>query len=886
MSSDKDDDVAREIRAHLELEAEERIADGASPEEARHAAHRAFGNVTRIREDAATVWRSRWAEHAGQDLKYSLRTLAKTPGFTILAVLTLALGIGANAAIYTVVNAVLLRPLPFPDSDRVVRIVENLPPDSNSGPRRRVVGLSSSELATFASQTTTISHVGTHIPTIRTLTGRAESVRLIGTRLSPSLMSAAGSPLLGRAFAPHEGAPGTEPVVILSHASWQQYFGGDPNIIGQRATLDGTPHNVIGVMHAGFAFLDPQDQFWMPMPTTGPMAQQRLSVLARLKDGVLPSAALAEVSALVPRVREEPIGAPPDSSRFDIVRLVDLVVEPVRTPLLMLAGAVGFVLLIACVNVANLLLAKAWSRRRELAVRVALGAGRGRLIRQALTESTLLALVGGVAGLGLALGGVALLRALATSLPRRDLGAGVGLPRVGEIAIDPSVLAVTLAASAITGIVFGLLPAMRASRLHVTDALRQGGSDQSGFNLLGRQRVQGLLIVAEIAMATTLCVGAGLFIQSLFRLSSVQPGYDPSHVLTFQVSLPPDRPDAALRAVAEELTERIRRVPGVRAVGYAEALPMTRVSRRAVALRSTPPEKMPRRPFPRTITPDNPDAQFVSQDFLAAMAIPVVAGRTFESTDRAGSEQVMLVNRTLARSGLLGADPIGKQIYALGSQSWTIVGIVEDVRQSSLTDSPAPQIFIPFRQVPEDEGIAGVGLYFSIRTAGDPAGLPSDVRALVSQVDPQSMVENIAPMDAVVSNSLSRPRLYAVLLAIFAGVAIVLATIGIYGVMAYAVTQRTREIGIRVALGAGRSRVMGLVLRQSTVVTLVGILLGLGGAAALTKYFSQLLFGLTAQDPATFAGVALFFAAVAMTAAFVPARRATRVDPLTALRLD
>jgi predicted permease len=885
MPIDRDDDLAREIRAHLELEADERIADGASPEEARYAARRAFGNVTRIREDAVTVWGTRWAQHARQDLRYALRTFSKTPGFTILAILSLTLGIGANAAIFTVVNAVLLRPLPFPASDHVIRIIENLPGDSGRGPRRRVLGLTSSELATFASRTKTISHVGTHIPTIRTLTGRAEPVRLIGVRLSPSLMSLAGPPLLGRPFAAHEGAPGVQPVVILSHASWQQYFGADPNIIGQQVTLDDTPHSVIGVMPPGFAFFDPQDQFWMPMPTVGAMAQQRLPVTARLQDGVPAAAALAEISALVPAVRGETTGAPPDSTRFEIVRLVDLVVAPVSRPLLILAGAVGLVLLIACVNVANLLLARATSRRREIAVRAALGAGRGRLIRQALTESTLLALVGGVAGLGLALGGVALLRTLATSLPRRDLGSGVGLPRLDEIAVDPSVLTVTLAASVITGIVFGLIPAMRQSRLEMTDALRQGGADQSGFNLLGRQRVQGVLIIVEIAMATTLCVGAGLLIQSFVRLSTVNPGYDPSHVLTLQVALPPNRPDAALRAAAETLTERIRHLPGVVAVGYAESLPMTRVSRRGVALRRTPDQKPQRRPM-GPITPDNPDAQFVSQDFLAAMAIPLVAGRMFDSTDHEGGVRVMLVNRTLAKSGLLRADPIGARIYALGSQPWTIVGIVEDVRQSSLSESPAAQVFIDYRQVPKEEGIAGVGLYFSIRTDGDPAGLALPIRALASQVDPHAIVENIAPMEAVVSNSLSRPRLYAVLLGIFAGVAIVLAATGIYGVMAYAVTQRTREIAIRVALGAGRARVMGLVLGQSAVVTVVGTVLGLAGAAALTKSLDQLLFGLTPQDPATFIGVALFFALVATMAALVPARRATRVEPLTALRLD
>jgi putative ABC transport system permease protein len=562
---------------------------------------------------------SLWAEHARQDLKFALRAFWKTPGFSLLAILTLALGIGANAAMFTVVNGVLLRPLPFANSDHVIRIFENLPGDSGSGPRRRVLALTSSELATFASQTATMSHVGAHIPTMRTLTGRAQPVRLIGARLSPSLMSLPGPPLLGRAFAPDEGAPGAERVVILSYTTWQQYFGGDPTIIGQRVTLDGAAHTVIGVMQRRFEFLGPQDQFWMPLPVVGATARQRLPVTACLKNGVAVATALAEVSALVPRLRGEKVGGPNISGRFDVVRLADLIAAPVRTPLLVLAAAVGLVLVIACVNVASLLLARASSRRREIAVRVVLGAGRGRLVRQALTESMLLALVGAMVGLSLAFGGVALFRALATTLPRRDLGPGVGLPRLDEITVDPSVLAVTLAASVMTGMVFGLIPAMRLCRLETTDALRQGGSEQSGFNLFARQRTQGLLIVAEIAMATMLCVGAGLLIQSFLRLSTVNPGYDPRHVLTFQLSVPPSRPGAAVRAAAESLTDRIQRLPGVRAVGYAESLPMTRVSRRTVALRTTPEQRPAQPPSPGTITPDSPDAQFVSQDFLTAM---------------------------------------------------------------------------------------------------------------------------------------------------------------------------------------------------------------------------------------------------------------------------
>jgi predicted permease len=888
MKSDRDDDLAREIRAHLELEAEERTANGEAPDEARYAARRAFGNVTRIREDARAVWTPLWTERVAQDLRYAVRMLVRSPGFTATAVLTLALGIGANTAIVTVVNTVLLRPLPFPDSDRIVRLVDNVPPpDGSGGMPRRVPPLALSELAAFVSETTTLSHVGAQIPTIRTLTGQAEPVRLIGARVSPALLSMMRTPpLLGRVFEPNEDTPGADPVVILSYTSWQRYFAGDPDIVGRRLEMDGITHTVVGVMDRGFGFPDPQDQFWMPLVRSGPLMQARLPLTARLKDDVSIPSAAAEINEIIPRLRGEPRRR--DSSGFAFMRLRDLMAAPVKLPLIVMTGAVGLVLLIACVNVANLLLARTAARQREMAMRLALGASRGRLIQQALTESVLLTLVGGIAGVGLAFGGIALLRTLATTLPRRDLGSGIGLPRLEEIAIDASVLAVTFAASVVTGVIFGLLPALRGarSRSPLVGALRQGtASAASGFNLLRGNRVQGVLVIAEIAMAITLFVGGGLLIRSFLNLAQVNPGYDANGVLTFQISLPPGRRDTQLRIVAQDLVERVRSIPGVRAVGYAESLPMIRVSARFVPLRKTP-EMGDQRPPRGPITPDRPDTRFVSRDFLAALAIPLVAGRIFGDADRAGEPQVLVINRTLARSGLFGSNPIGSQIYALGSRPWEVIGIVEDVRQSSLTEPANPQLFIDYRQVPEDEPIAGVGLYFGIRADAEPIALASAIRTIVSQADSQTMVENVAPMEQLVSNSISRPRLYATLSGIFAGVAVVLAMTGIYGVMAFSVTRRAREIGIRMALGAGRGRVLWLVLGQAAAVTVIGIALGLGGAVALTRYLDQLLFGLTALDPATFTGVALLFGAVATAAAFVPAHRATKVDPLTTLRVE
>jgi putative ABC transport system permease protein len=882
--SDRDDDLAREIRAHLDLETEERVADGASPDAARAAARRAFGNVTLIREDARAVWIRSWLDHLQQDLRYAVRTLVRSPSFAIIAILTLALGIGANTAVFSVVHAVLVRPLPFADSDRVVRIVEHVaPPDGTSGAPRQLSALMFSEIAAFRSQMTTLSHVGVHIPTIRALTGRAEPVRLVGARVSPDLLTMTGArAVAGRLFHPHEDTPGAEAVVILSHASWVTHFGRQPGVVGETVEFDGTPHEIVGVLAPGTSFPDARDEFWMPLATAGPMLKQRLPVTARLADGVSREAAAAEISALIPRLRG--VGQP---SRFELLPLRDLLVAPVRTALLVLTGAVGLVLLIACVNVANLLLARTTARQRESAVRLALGAGTGRLIRQALTESLLLACLGGLAGIGVAYSGVRLLRTLATALPRRDLGPGIGLPRLDEVSIDGSVLAFTVGASLLTGLLFGALPAIRQSRPQAWHALRQGTAAAiSGFSLFRRQRALGVLVVAEIAMATVLLIGGGLLIHSFVRLTSVDAGFDPRGVLTFQIALPPGRPDQDLRNLARQVTERLQARPDVRAVGYAEALPMTRVSMRFAQLGTTPQTRRLQRPMPGSLPPDVPDTRFVSRAFLTAMGIPLIAGRTFSEDDRAGAPQAMLINRTLARSGLLGENPIGTRVYALGPNPWEIVGIVEDVRQITLADRVDPQIFIDDRQVQPDTPIAGVGLYVAVRTDADPPAIAPTIRALVQELEPRGMIENIASMDALVANSLGRPRLYTVLLGIFAFVAVVLAAIGIYGVMAYAVTERTREIAVRMALGANRRQVIGLVLRQSVVMTAAGILLGLGGAAALTRYLDQLLFGLSALDPATFAVVALVFTAIALAAAFVPARRATLIEPVSGLRME
>jgi putative ABC transport system permease protein len=882
VSRDRDDELKREIRAHLELEAEERVAEGAAPDAARYDARRAFGNVARIAEDARAVWTPQWLDQLRQDVRYAARSLRRNPAFTLVALLAIALGIGATSAIFAVVNAVLLRPLPFPHADRLVRIFEHVPsPDGSAGPPRQMSALPLGEIDAFAARTKTLSHVGAHLPAIRTLTARSEPVRLVGARVSPATLAMLETPpVLGRLFHSAEAKQGADAVVVLSYGTWQQYFGADPNVAGQALEMDGRPCTIVGVMPRGFAFPDPRDQFWIPLTASGPMARQRLPILARLSGGASAASAAAELAALTPAPGQRP-------GRFEVVPMIDRMVAPVKPALLVLSAGVVLVLLIACANVANLLLARNTARRREMAVRLAIGAGRGRLIRQALTENVLLNLTGAAGGLAVAAGAVAVFRALAASPARRDLGPGIGMPRLEEIAIDAPVFLFTFSVAVATAVLVGVLPAVRVFRPGLTDLLREGAaSARSGFNLLARNRAQGLLVAVQIAMATTLLVGSALLGRSFLKLSNIYPGYDPSSVLTFQISLPPGRPYAHLRLAAARLLERLQATPGLSATGYADALPLTWSGTSFVALRTTPSLPPPRRPPVGPIPPDYPFLRLVSTDFLNVMQVPLVAGRGFNDGDRAGASQVLLVNRTLARSGVLGADPIGRRIYALGEQAWEVVGIVEDTRQVSLTEVAPPQVYIDFRQVPDAQPMAGVGLYFAVRTDATAASLASTLRGLTPQVDAQTMVESLAPMDALVSTSISRPRLYSALVGMFAAVALLLAVTGIYGVMTYAVSQRVREIGIRMAIGAGRARVMGLVLGQSTAITLAGIALGLGGAAALTRYLEQLLFGVTALDPVTFAGVAALFAAIATIAAFGPAYRATRVDPVVALRLE
>ncbi len=883
------------MAAHLALLEDEHRRRGLSPEDARLAARYAMGSVALAKDQHRDARSFGWIEDAISDVKHSVRSLRRAPGFTAVAVLTLALGIGANTAIFSVVNTVLLRPLPFEESDRLVRVVMTVPAQTTGATERRdPVRISAAELDQLRTSVRTLSTVGVVEPTLMNLRGR--DPRLQGASVSAAFFELLrAGPLLGRVFAAADEAAGAPLVILLSYDTWRRHFGEDPNIIGRTVTFDPvlgprvpTNYTVIGVMPASFQFPNSETRVWTPAQLA-PAGQRvpRGALLARLADDVSLAAAESEI---VPRVRQIRVAfRDNDSANYELVGIQQELVRPVRPALIVLTVAVGFVLLLACVNVANLVLARTAARQREIVIRSALGAGRGRLMRYLLTESMTLGSCGGLVGMLLAFGGVRMLRSLATTLPRIDIGNQLSIPRIDEVGVDGNVLAFSLVISIVTGLLFGLVPALRFARSDDVVAMREGErSTVSGYRLGGHVSVRGALVVAEIGLAMVLLAGGGLLIRSFVALSSVDPGYNPSNVVTFQVAVPADLyPPARTKAFAEELVARLRSVAGVESAAYANQLPMIDLVN-SYPLGSRPlPRPEPGRP-PERRPEGTADIRLVSRDYLATMGIPLLSGRGFAESDGAGRPRVMLINEALARRDFANRDPIGETVFInYFPDPWQIVGVIADVRQFGLAIEPQPQFFVDLRQWTDvDVLVFPAGAYYAVRAAGGIESIIPSVRAIVQQMDPQASLFYVAPMEQVVASTLSRPRLYATLLGIFALVGLGLAVIGIYGVMTYSVAQRTREIGIRVALGARRGQVIALVVKQSAVLTVAGIVVGLAGAAMLSRYLEGLLFGVTPFDPATFAAAAALFALVALVAAYGPTRRATRVDPLVALRAE
>ena len=878
----RDAELEAEVEAHLDLLAADHERRGLSPDAAREAARREFGGVERMKETYHDQRGWRWVGDLGQDVWYAARTLRRAPGFTAVAVLTLALGIGANTAIFSVVNAVLLKPLPYPGAEGLVRLMMSLPAAASpsGAPLRTAVALSADDVASISARTRTLSHIGIAGPELVGLSGYEDAARLQGARVSSASLQMLGvQPVLGRLLSPEDDRAGAEPVVLMAQSAWRRYFAGDPGILGRSLTFDSvlgprrqSRYTVIGVMPDGFDFPRAGSEFWMPLATPAPGGRgvPRGPMLGKLQNGVSIEAAEAELVPVIRAIRKGQRGN--DVAEYRLAREHDELVAPVRPALVILSVAVGFVLLIACINVANLLLARASARQPEIAIRTALGAGRGRLVRQALTESVLLGLLGGALGTTLAIGSVRLLRTLATTMSRFDLGTASGFPRLAEVAVDMPVLLLTIGVSVTAGILFGLAPAIRYSDATQAATLRERG----------RVPMRSTLVVAEVGLAMILLVGSGLLIHSFVKLSAVETGYDATNVLTFQVALPADRyPDDRLKAFAEEMVARVRSFPGIEAAGYANQLPLVQIRDTAGGLWRTPD---PNRPPP---PPPGPDVRLVSHDYLNAMNVRVVAGRSFGARDAAGQPRVLLINEALARQDFPGQSPIGRLVY-IGRDvtPWEIAGIVGDVRQFGLDQEPGPQVFVDMRQWAAGGLVFPTSAYYVVRTAADPVSVVPNLRGLIRELDTQATLFNVAPMEQLVATTISRPRMYAVLLGIFAGVGVLLAVIGIYGVLAYSVAQRTREIGIRMALGAQRAEVLRLVLRQSLVLTGAGVGLGLLGAGLVTRYLERLLFGVTPLDPPTWVAVSVLFVAIALLASYVPARRATRVNPLVALRYE
>ena len=815
-----------------------------------------------------------------QDLRYAGRLLLRSPGFSLLTILTLALGIGANAAIFSVVNGVLLSPLPYRQSDRLMSIYSQFP---SLGFDRFWV--SAPEYLEFRERATTFKDVGAYVTPAVNLEGQDQPVRVRAAMVTASLFSVLGvNPERGHVFSAAEDLPKADPVAVLSDGLWHRAFGGDPGIVGRRVKIGGKERTIVGVMPPGFDIGGRHVEVWMPLgldpAQPGGRGSHFLYLVGRLRPGATLAQARSELQGLLVRwKRELPKDHTPDPERHRLVikPLLDDLVGDVRPKVLMLAVAVGLVLLIACLNVANLLLARAEARQREIAIRTALGAQRGRLIRQFLTESVLLAFLGGLLGLLLALVGVRAIVALNAE----------SIPRVEAIGVDARAVAFTLALSILSGLLFGLAPALHARGGSFFAALKEGG--QRGTAGRASQWFRRVLVVAEIALASLLVIGAGLLIKSFWVLQQVSPGFDPHHVLSLQMSLPPaSYPEAhQLPDFYRQLVAQVAALPGVEGAATVSGLPPKRdVNANDTEFESIKPTK--------DGPPQNVDYwQFVSRDYFKAMRIRLVEGRTFNAGDDRGTPGVAVINQTMAKVFWPHRSPLGDRVRAPGppppepESPWlTVVGVVADVKQGGLDQKTGTELYFLQDQAPETVGGGVRTMYLVARTQHDPLSLANTVRGVVRGLDPSLPVSEVRPMDQVLFDSVARPRFVMVLVLLFAAVALVLAAVGTYGVLSYTVEQRTREIGVRMALGAQIGQVLGMVLGQGATLAGIGLVLGVAGAVALRRILASLLFGVTPTDPSIFAAVVALLALVSLVACLFPARRAARVDPLIALRYE
>jgi putative ABC transport system permease protein len=863
-----DEERARELEAYLQIETDENIARGMSPEEARYAAHRKLGNTTLIREEIYHMNSLGWLETLWQDLRYGLRQLKRNPGFTAVAVITLALGIGANTAIFTVIDGVLLKPLPYTDPGRVVWVTEFMPRTTEFRPHSGQEIVFTPEYAAWGKVERIFDQFGVfQITRGINLTGGATPERIMAGHVSSGFFGVLGvQPVLGRTFLAEEGRPGHDHVAVLSHSLWQGYFNADANVLGRSIMLDGVSYTVIGVMPR--QFFQPaslKEGVWLPFAVP-PEAERParsmgiVSVIGRLKPGVGVQQAQAALELATRRLDNQ---YPPPWSGYHafahvrVIPLRDWLTRDVRPALYVMLGAVGLVLLIACANVANLLLARAVSREKEIAVRAAIGAGRARLIRQMLTESTLLALLAG--GLGLLLGPV-LTAVLQLYMPD-SLSA--------HAHVDLRVLAMTTVCCVLAGIIFGLAPALMASKTRLTESLKESAA-RFGESKTHRRLRNGLVVV-QLGLSVVLLVGAGLLVKSFLLLLKVHSGIDPHNVLTARVPLaegtvydPPRQ-----REFYRQLLERLQTVPGVEFAGATTETPFTMFNALGIGLR---PEGQPE--INVTYCPG-----IVTPDYFKAMGIRLLSGRFFDERDAAGTVPVVVLDQSLARTLFPGQDAVGRRILEDGT--WrTVVGVVADTRHLGLSESVKPELFSTYLQEPSDF------MDIVVRTTSDPLSYVAALRNAVLAVDKNQPLADVKTMDQLVSESLSTRRERLLLLGTFAILAVLIAASGVYAVTAYSVTRRTHEIGVRLAMGARRDDIMRMMMVQGLRIIFLGIAAGLAGALVLSRTLGSFLYHTAPRDLFTFSTVPFLLGVVACLAVYLPARRATKVDPMVALRYE
>ena len=864
-------ELKEEIASHLQMAARDREARGESPAQAGESARRELGNTGVIQDVTRDQWAWTWLEDLLQDLRYAARTLRKNPGFTMIAALTLALGIGANTAIFSLVNGVLLRPLPYAQPERLVGTTEYYPQGA---------------LEVMREQSRTMELVGVSDNGEFNLTGSGDPVRLIGNSVSADFFSVFGEQAaMGRTFQDGEDQPGKDQWVVLSHALWEHRFQSDPNIVGRWITLEGVDREIVGVMPADFRFPSPKTELWVPLHmdprATGIYwGDSYMPLIGRLRPGATVQQARTEMKIMRRRVLAAFAWRMPDESFADgtVVSLEDAIVGDARGKLLILLGAVSLLLLIACANVANLLLARATTREREVAVRVALGASRWRILRQLVTESVLLSLLGGALGLGVAVGGLSILKA---ALP-------ADTPRLADVALDGQVLAFTAVLAILTGVIFGLVPALGASRVDMTATLKSGGQRNASG---GNHRASKLLVVGEVAVSMILVIAAGLLVKSLWILSGTNPGFRAESVVTARITPNEMLCEVPGRCLAfyDELLNRTRALPGVKNVAAVNGLPLGGGA-------EIFPIEVEAHPIPDGAKVPMFWEKIVTPDYLSIMNIPLLRGRGFTEADAAPEAQaVLIVSKTTAEHFWPGKDPVGQHIRAKWEPNvWrTVVGVVGDVREYNIRSDSASWIdgvmYAPYGA----HAIRGSGadappaeMTLVIETAGEQVQIAGDLKNTVASLNHDVPVSQIGPLKNWVAEALAEPRSISGLFAVFAGLALLLGAVGIYGVISYSVAQRTREIGIRMALGARRQEVLLLVMGQGAKLALAGVAIGIAGGLTLTRLMSGLLYGVHATDPVTYGAVAILLMLVALVACFLPARRAMRVDPMVALRYE